>query len=63
MGNSFISLKYSFLSLKASFDHYFRAAVGSSNSENAKKSRNSNKDFSQESDSFYKYYNKEIKVN
>ena len=28
-----------------------------------KKSRNSNKDISQESDSFYKYYNKEIKVN
>lgn len=28
-----------------------------------KKSRNSNKETSQESDSFYKYYNKEIKVN
>ena len=30
---------------------------------NQKKSRNSNKDTSLESDSFYKYYNKEIKVN
>ena len=30
---------------------------------NNKKSRNSNKEISQESDSFYKYYNKEIKVN
>lgn len=30
---------------------------------NSKKSRNSNKETSQESDSFYKYYNKEIKVN
>lgn len=28
-----------------------------------KKSRNSNKETSLESDSFYKYYNKEIKVN
>jgi hypothetical protein len=35
----------------------------SENNNNSKKSRNSNKDTSQESDSFYKYYNKEIKVN
>jgi len=28
-----------------------------------KKSRNSKQEFSHESDSFYKYYNKEIKVN
>ena len=47
-------------------NYYYRAPVGSTSSKGSdleKKSRNSNKDTSQESDSFYKYYNKEIKVN
>ena len=43
------------------------ASVGGATATSAatanKKSRNGNKDISQESDSFYKYYNKEIKVN
>ena len=46
-----------------SLNFTYRAPVGSSNKASEKKSRNSNKEVSQESDSFYKYYNKEIKVN
>lgn len=41
----------------------YRPPVGGSSKTSEKKSRNSNKELSQESDSFYKYYNKEIKVN